>query len=146
MLYENHIACTYACLWQGRGEICGWFMVSTSYSLVKREGTRVNLFMGKSRRLLCIHVQRVVYQVWQHFAECGIALPMYKKIIRMWDSYRCVHICLCMLSIHGPRIQEIICYHELCALDKDLCIVETVIPGEGFGMTLILMLGCHNFC
>lgn len=70
LCFREIILCTYAC--SVKGEL--WVANSLCFLLVmKMGGTRVNLFMEKNR-LMCICVQREIYQMWQHFAECGIAL------------------------------------------------------------------------
>lgn len=87
--FREIIFCTYACRVKRELGVAN----SLCFLLVMKMGsTRVNLFMEKNR-LMCICVQREIYQMWQHFAECGIALCTTRNInVRFFSLKICAYL------------------------------------------------------
>lgn len=70
-----------------------WVVYGLCFPLLVNMGsTRMNLW-GRVDSFLCIRVQRDVYQMWQHLAECGIALSMYKRYYEC-ETSNSIDVCI----------------------------------------------------
>lgn len=97
ILTNLHISCTYAC--KRKKGVCTDAISPFSCWLMEFARLNSPLLKGENRPLF-ISVQRCVYGMWWHFAECEFALSMERLKKYYVYLYICInlyiHVCICV--------------------------------------------------